>query len=101
MAGEMLCFKPLNAGHTEARILQGFSLVPKSTENTVGISIGYYWAVLIQTNSIAISTDVANGPPFSIILASTTQKARRKLERGVTMGTTNVCSVSSAAPSGD
>ena len=74
MAGEVLCFKSANAVHIEARESYGFSRVPKSPGNRVGISIGYCCAVLIRTNSIAISADGAKGPLFSTVLATTTRR---------------------------
>ena len=77
MAGEVLCLKSPNAVHIEAIESYGFSLVVKSPGNRVGINIGYCCAVLILTNSTAISADGAKGPPFSTILAATTRKVRK------------------------
>ena len=77
MAGEVLCFKSANAVHIEARESYGFSLVAKSPWNRVGINIGYCCAVLIVTNSIAISADDAKGPPFSTVLATSTRRVRK------------------------
>lgn len=57
MAGEVACFKLLNA-----------DLVTKSSV----ISIGYYW-----TTSIAISADGTNKPSFFAVLVST-QVARKR-----------------------
>ena len=74
-AGEVLCFKSANAVHIEARKSYGLSLVAKSPGNRVGIKIGYCCAVLILTNSIAISADGAKEPPFSTVLATTTRRA--------------------------
>ena len=62
-----------NAVHIEARESYGFSLVAKSSGNRVGINIGYCCAVVILTNSIAISADGAKGP-FSTVLATTTRR---------------------------
>ena len=77
MAGEVLCFKSANAVHIEARELYGFSLVAKSPGNRIGINIGYCCAVLILTNSFAISADGAKGPPFSTVLATTIRRVRK------------------------
>ena len=77
MAGKVLRFKSANAVHIEARESYGFSLVAKSPGNRVGISIEYCCAVLIQTNSIAISAGGAEGPPFSTVLATTTRRVRK------------------------
>ena len=77
MAGEVLCFKSGNAVHIEARESYGFSLVAKSPGNRVGINIGYCCAVLTLTNSIAISSGGAKGPPFSTVLATTPRRVRK------------------------
>ena len=77
MAGDVLCFRSPNAVHIEARETYGFSLVAKSPGNRVGINMGYCWAVLILTNSIAIAADGAKGPPFSTVLTTTTLRARK------------------------
>ena len=77
MAGEVLCFKSANAVHIEARESYGFSLVAKSSGNRVGINMGYCCAVLILTNSIAISADGAKGPPFFTVVATTTRRVRK------------------------
>ena len=73
----MLCFKSANAVHMEARESYGFSLVAKSPGNRVGINIEYCCAILILTNSIAISADGAKGPPFSTELVTTTRRVRK------------------------
>ena len=80
MAGEVLCFKSANAVHIEARESYGFSQGAKSPGNRVGISIGYCCAVLIRTNSIAISADGAKGPLFSTVLATTSRICPQNLE---------------------
>ena len=77
MAGEVLCFKSANAVYIEARESYGFSLVAKSPGNRFGIDAEYCCAVLILTNSIAISADGAKGPPFSTVLATTTRRVRK------------------------
>ena len=77
MTGKVLCFKSATAVHMEARESYGFSLVSKSPGNRIGINIGYYCAVLILTNAIAISADGAKGPPFSTVLATTTRRVRK------------------------
>ena len=77
MAGEVLCFRLANAVHIEARESYGFSRVARSPGNKVGMSIGYCCAVLIRTNSIAISADGAKGPPFSTVLATTTRRVHK------------------------
>ena len=100
MAGEVLCFQSANAVHIEARELYGFYRVAKSPGNRVGMSIGYCCAVLIRTNPIAISADGAKGPPFSTVLATTTRRVRKELEKGVPVRTPNFCRVSRAAPRG-
>ena len=77
MVDEVLCFKSANAVHIEARESYSFSLVAKSPGNRVGINIGHCCAVLILTNSIAISADGAKGPSFSTVLATTTRRVRK------------------------
>ena len=47
MAGDVLCFKLANAAHIVAKESWGFSLVAKSPGNSVGINVGYCWAVRI------------------------------------------------------
>ena len=77
MACEVLCLIFVNAVDIEARESYGFSLVARSPGNKVGMSIGYCCAVLIRTNSIAISADGAKGPPFSTVLPTTTRRVRK------------------------
>ena len=77
IAGEVLCFRLANAVHIEAREPYGSSRVARSPWNKVGMSIGYCCTVLIRTNSIAISADGAEGPPFSTVLATTTRRVRK------------------------
>ena len=77
MAGKVLCFKLANEVHIEARESYGFSRVARSPGNRVGMSIGYCCAVLIRTNSVAISADGAKEPPFSTVLATTTRRVRK------------------------
>ena len=77
MAGEVLCFTLVNAAHIEVRESYGFSRVARSPGKKVGMSIGYCCAVLIRTNSIAISADGAKGPPLSTVLATTTRRVRK------------------------
>ena len=76
MAGDVLCFRSANAVHIEGREIYGFSLLAKSPGNRVGIKMGYCWAVLILTNSIAIAADGAKRPLFSMVLTTTTLRAR-------------------------
>ena len=77
IAGEVLCFKSSNAVYIEARESYGLSLVAKFPGNMVGLNIGSCYAVLILTNSVAISADGAKGPPFSTVLATTTRRIRK------------------------
>ena len=98
MSGDILCFKSSNAAHIEARVTYGFSLVAKSPGNRVGINMGYCYAVLILTNSIAIAADGAKGPPLPTVLATTTRRARKELAKGVPVRTPIVWKVARAAP---
>lgn len=86
--------------HIEASESYGISLLARPPENSVGISIGYCYAVRIPTYYIAISAEGTRRPPFSTVSATTTLNEREKLSKGAPVRTLNFCSVSSAGTRG-